>query len=63
MSTVSNIVIKVELHSKKKRIAQAECHIPLSPGEIIRADCLVDACQRSVSHCIDELQDKLDIDR
>lgn len=62
MPKVTDIVVKVELRKKDKVLSSASCIIPLT-DEPIRAGKLLDACQRSVAHCIDELQKELDISR
>lgn len=61
MNLVTDIIISVELTHNGKHLVSAEVIIPLPENESIRASLLIDACQRSVAHCISELQKHLDI--
>jgi hypothetical protein len=63
MKTITHIVVSVAIQHKDDQLAQAEVHIPIETGQRIRAQHLTDACQRSVAHCIDELNKELDISR
>ncbi len=57
---VDTIVVEVRLLKGLKHLKSAECFIPIVKGEPLRAGDLMDACQRSVAHCLDELQKELD---
>ncbi|MCK5644193.1 MAG: hypothetical protein KAJ19_25565 [Gammaproteobacteria bacterium] len=57
---IDTIVVEVRLLDGEKELKRAECFIPITPGEPLRAGKLMDACQRSVAHCLDELQKELD---
>ena len=61
MKSVTTIIVKVELRHHSELLTEQEVHIALTPDEPIHAGKLLDACQRSVSHCIDALQKDLDI--
>lgn len=41
-------------------LAEAECHIALPASGKVPIGQLIDACQRSVAHCIDTLEKHLD---
>lgn len=58
---VTNIIVSVDFTEKENILAHAEVHIPIEDDEPIRPSSLLDACQRSVARCIDELQKHLDI--
>ncbi len=63
MATITQIIVTVEFQNKLERIAHEEVVIPVAPNQHIEVGDLVDACQRSVAHCIDELQKHLDSKR
>ena len=58
---MDEVVVSVTFNDQGKTLARAEVSVLLVPGEPLRVGLLVDACQRSVAHCIDELQKDLDI--
>lgn len=61
MRAFDTIVVRVALVSVNKEIAAYEVFIPVPASGQIKSSELIDACQRSVAHCVDELKKDLDI--
>jgi len=62
MKGVTDVVVSVAFHHDKEELTRAEVVIPIPHGKTVRAGILIDACQRSVAHCIDELQKDIERD-
>jgi len=56
MKGVTDVVVSVAFYHRKVKLTQAEVSIPMPIGKAVHAGLLIDACQRSVAHCVDELQ-------
>lgn len=59
-AVVKRIVVGVKIQESQQTIARAECAIELPASGKVDPGKLIDACQRSVAHCIDELEKHLD---
>lgn len=57
---ISGILVTVEiLDQEEKPIASSGCLISVERGQELKVNKLMDACQRSVAHCIDELEQEI----
>ena len=58
MSKVQTIVIKVSLEDDEtNELTSAVCCIDTKDIKKVRSSDIIDACQRAVAHCIDELEE------
>jgi len=60
MKKITDISIQVAFLHRGEDISRAEVLIPIGDIQEIKAENLLDACQRSVAHCVEELQKVLD---
>jgi len=60
MAIVTDVIVRVDLTHRGETLSYAEVIIPVTNDHPLKVSELVDACQRSVAHCIDELQKHLD---
>ena len=54
------IIVSVAFVDELTILAEAEVHITIPESGKVDPSNLVDACQRSVAHCLDELEKHLD---
>lgn len=56
---IKTIVVRVALlDDKAQEVVGQSCFIPLDKGPV-QVGNIMDACQRSVAHCVDELKKEL----
>lgn len=61
MKSVTDIIISVELTHEGEHLTSAEVLIPIPKHGKLQVGIVIDACQRAVSHCVEELQKHLDL--
>ncbi len=57
---ITHINIQASMHKGEDQLACAIVTIPVEDIHLVRSCDLIDACQRSVAHCVEELQKVLD---
>ncbi len=63
MKKITEIQVTVKFFHHDEVLTHATVAIEVEPGQPIKVQHLTDACQRSVAHCIDELNKDLDLSR
>ena len=61
MSTITSIIVKVSFEDDNTdELASAVCVIDARNLNKVKSSDIVDACQRAVAHCVEELEKELD---
>ncbi len=60
MKKITEVLVSVEFKHNSETISKSTVSIEIEPDQAIEVRQLVDACQRSVGYCIDELKKDLD---